>query len=65
LSIPREMKRTYASLSDLMPVPVCFFVATFDPTVERAQKGESDARSSSVAHFIIAAKLHARRVGSS
>ncbi len=26
-------------LSHLMPVPICFFVATFDPTVERAQNG--------------------------
>ena len=48
-----------------MPVPVCLFVATFDPTVERAQNGESDGRSSSVARFIITAKLHARRAGSS
>ena len=41
-SVLREMKlRTYASLSHLTPVPVCFFVATFDPTVERAQnRGE-------------------------
>ena len=40
-SVLREMKlRTYASLSHLMPVPVCLFVATFDPTVERAQNGE-------------------------
>ena len=39
-SVLREMKlRTYASLSHLMPVPVCLFVATFDPTVERAQSG--------------------------
>ena len=32
-------ERTYSSLSHLMPVHVCLFVATFDPTVERAQDG--------------------------
>ena len=54
-----------SALSHLMPVPVCLLVAAFDLTVERAQNEESDGRSSSVAPFIITAKLNARRAGSS
>jgi len=61
-SVLREMKpRMYAYLAHLMRVPVCLLVATFDPTVERSQNGESDGRSSSVAPFTRATKLAAAR----
>jgi len=35
-----EAAHGVGSLSHLMPVPVCLFVATFDPTVERAEDGQ-------------------------